>query len=132
MSEIVINKDLNIYFMELPEEDYGFIKAIIERHMGGKDTDEPLIKKIKRYLKKEDISKIIAVGKTENTISKTLKAIIPKCNNAMAPRSSSGNSYTCYAVKETNVIMHEDVKSSWNCFLQTNGSPDYGIIYNKI
>lgn len=79
------------------------------------------------------ISRIVAHGSTKDVSLSFLRSIIPQAHYKLQPRHISG-SYRCYAKKEnetTNLVLHENVESSWSCLMSVTGRPDYVLLYKK-
>ena len=115
MRDFIVNEQNNYKLKRIDEEDVDAIRNYIRIYKKDESITTEFYNRFKLQL-----TSIIAYGDTENVKPELLKAIIPKLNQ---------NEYVCYVTPKPLIVMHEDVRSSWNCLLLKCGKPEYIIIY---
>lgn len=143
-NEFLVNEPANIYIRSISEEDETNIRNIAVEYTKNKKKATTDFKKLFGV----DITHVIAFGETERVNSKILNKIIPdtsvdrqihksyespriELSNSTVANKKYGKQYKCYAIPTPSIIMHEDIRSSWNCLMSVLNRPDRVLIYSK-
>lgn len=142
--EVLVNRPANIYLQVISEEQTRTIKDIAVDFKSNKERADSSFKELFGVT----IKNVIAFGRTDKVSSQMLNKIIPDVDrDRQVDRSHEiprielsastiknkkyGSQYKCYAVPTPSVIMHEDIRSSWNCLMSVVNHPEYVLIYTK-
>ncbi len=117
MRDVVVNETNNILIRRIDENDVIDIRNYIRMYK----TDQSIEVEFKNRFGIK-LKSLIAFGNTDDVTGTLLKDIIPKVRQ---------DEYCCYLVEKPLIVMHQDLKSSWNCLLLKCGNPKNVIIYRN-
>ncbi len=118
--QIALTETINI--IKLTKEEYEIIDSATEDNEI--TIDGTLVKKIIAYgeVKSKNIS-----------LFDVIRRYIPFTVINNKDKKDKTHSYKCFAGRtgeNTNVILHEDVGSSFNCLMSVLNNPEYALVYN--
>ncbi len=117
MRDVVVNETNNILIRNIDENDVVDIRNYVRMFKTDKSIEAEFVNRFKIKLKN-----VIAFGDTADVSTTLLKDIIPKVRQ---------DEFCCYLIEKPLIVMHQDLKSSWNCLLLKCGNPKYVIIYRN-